>query len=164
MARFRKDEKKEVPEINTGSMSDIIFMFLFFFMVITNMRETNIKVLLKVPTATEVQKLEKKSLVATIYIGSPISNKENTLPPGKISVQLDDQTIKPEDLKNSVKEFIISRKAPLDESDKNKLTFSLKVDKEVQMRYVNIIKQELRDNSALKINYATGKKATQENQ
>ncbi len=164
MARFRKDEKKEVPEINTGSMSDIIFMFLFFFMVITNMRETNIKVLLKVPTATEIQKLEKKSLVATIYIGTPISNKENTLPPGKISVQLDDQTIKPEDLEKSVKEFIIARKAPLDESDKNKLTFSLKVDKDVQMRYVNIIKQELRANSALKINYATGKKATQENQ
>jgi biopolymer transport protein ExbD len=44
MARFRKDEKKEVPEINTGSMSDIIFMFLFFFMVITNMRESNVKV------------------------------------------------------------------------------------------------------------------------
>jgi biopolymer transport protein ExbD len=164
MARFRKDEKKEVPEINTGSMSDIIFMFLFFFMVITNMRETNIKVLLKVPTASEIQKLEKKSLVATIYIGAPISNKENTLPPGKISVQLDDQTIKPEDLENSVKEFIIARKAPLDESDKNKLTFSLKVDKDVQMRYVNIIKQELRNNSALKINYATGKKVSQENQ
>jgi biopolymer transport protein ExbD len=164
MARFRKDEKKEVPEINTGSMSDIIFMFLFFFMVITNMRETNIKVLLKVPTASEIQKLEKKSLVATIYIGAPISNKENTLPPGKISVQLDDQTIKPEDLENSVKEFIIARKAPLDESDKNKLTFSLKVDKDVQMRYVNIIKQELRKNSALKINYATGRKVSQENQ
>ncbi|MBP1673152.1 MAG: biopolymer transporter ExbD [Bacteroidetes bacterium] len=164
MARFRKDEKKEVPEINTGSMSDIIFMFLFFFMVITNMRETNIKVLLKVPTASEIQKLEKKSLVATIYIGAPISNKENTLPPGKISVQLDDQTIKPEDLENSVKEFIIARKAPLDENDKNKLTFSLKVDKDVQMRYVNIIKQELRNNSALKINYATGKKVSQENQ
>ncbi len=164
MARFRKDEKKEVPEINTGSMSDIIFMFLFFFMVITNMRETNIKVLLKVPTASEIQKLEKKSLVATIYIGAPISNKENTLPPGKISVQLDDQTIKPEDLEKSVKEFIIARKAPLDESDKNKLTFSLKVDKDVQMRYVNIIKQELRTNSALKINYATGKKVSQENQ
>ena len=63
MARFRKDEKKEVPEINTGSMSDIIFMFLFFFMVITNMRESNEKVKLSPPSATEVQKLEKKSLV-----------------------------------------------------------------------------------------------------
>jgi biopolymer transport protein ExbD len=160
MARFRKDEKKDVPEINTGSMSDIIFMFLFFFMVITNMRDSNIKVNLDTPSATEIQKLEKKTLVATIYIGEPKSDKENTLPPGKISVQLDDQTIKPEDLKNSVRDFIIKRKAPLDENDKNKLTFSLKVDKNVQMRYVNIIKEELRENSALKINYATKRKVT----
>ncbi|HPE40056.1 MAG TPA: biopolymer transporter ExbD [Bacteroidales bacterium] len=158
MARFRKDAKKELPEINTGSMSDIIFMFLFFFMVITNMRESNVKVKLSPPSATEVQKLEKKSLVETIYIGAPISKKENTLPPGKISVQLSDQTIKQEDLKNSIREFIIEAKAGRDEVDKNKLTFSLKVDKEVQMRYVNVIKDELRANNALKINYATSKK------
>lgn len=158
MARFRKDEKKEVPEINTGSMSDIIFMFLFFFMVITNMRESNVKVKLSPPSASEVQKLEKKTLVENIYIGAPISNKENTLPPGKISVQLNDQTIKPEDLKTSIRDFIIEAKAARDEVDKNKLTFSLKVDKEVQMRYVNVIKEELRANNALKINYAASKK------
>jgi biopolymer transport protein ExbD len=158
MARFRKDEKKEVPEINTGSMSDIIFMFLFFFMVITNMRESNVKVKLTPPAATEVQKLEKKTLVENIYIGAPTSNKENTLPPGKVSVQLNDQTIKAEDLKNSIRDFVIEAKAARDEVDKNKLTFSLKVDKEVQMRYVNIIKEELRTNNALKINYAASKK------
>jgi hypothetical protein len=43
------------------------------------------------------------------------------------------------------------------------LTFSLKVDKEVQMRYVNIIKEELRTNNALKINYATSKKVEKNN-
>ena len=59
MARFKKENTKELPEINTGSMSDIIFMFLFFFMVITNMRETNVKVKFEAPYATEVQKLEK---------------------------------------------------------------------------------------------------------
>ncbi|HOF45236.1 MAG TPA: biopolymer transporter ExbD, partial [Bacteroidales bacterium] len=61
MGRFKKGEKKDVPEINTGSMSDIIFMFLFFFMVITNMRESTLKVHFKPPLASEVQKLEKKS-------------------------------------------------------------------------------------------------------
>ena len=30
MSRFRKGEKKELPAINTGSMSDIIFMFSLF--------------------------------------------------------------------------------------------------------------------------------------
>ncbi|MDR1757978.1 MAG: biopolymer transporter ExbD [Bacteroidales bacterium] len=159
MARFKKEQKKELPAINTGSMSDIIFMFLFFFMVITNMREAALKVKLKVPNASEVQKLEKKSLVATIYIGEPLSATENTLPPGKVSVQLNDQTVKQEDLVNDVRDFIGTEKEARSEEDKNKLTFSLKVDKGVQMRYVNTIKQELRKNNALKINYATGKKS-----
>ncbi len=159
MARFRKGEKKEVPEINTGSMSDIIFMFLFFFMVITNMREATLKVKYTPPKATEIRKLEKKSLVANIYIGAPLGKNENTLPPGKISVQLNDQTIKQEDLVRDVRDFIGTEKESRSEADKQKLTFSLKVDKDVQMRYVNTIKAELRKNNALKINYATGKKS-----
>lgn len=158
MARFRKDIKKETPEINTSSMSDIIFMFLFFFMVITTMREASLKVHFVPPKATEIQKLEKKSLVANIYIGAPVGKNENTLPPGKISVQLNDQTIKQEDLVSDVRDFIGREKESRSEEDKNKLTFSLKVDKDVQMRYVNTIKAELRSNNALKINYATGKK------
>lgn len=158
MGRFKKGEKKEVPELNMGSMSDIIFMFLFFFMVITNMRESALKVQYNPPKATEVQKLEKKSLVANIYIGAPVGKNENTLPPGRISVQLNDQTIKQEDLVNDVRDFIGTEKESRSEEDKNKLTFSLKVDQDVQMRYVNTIKAELRKNNALKINYATGKK------
>ena len=159
MARFRKEEKKVTPELNMGSMSDIIFMFLFFFMVITTMREATLKVKFQPPKATEIQKLEKKSLVANIYIGAPISKNENTLPPGKVSVQLNDQTITADQLAADVRDFIGTEKESRSEEDKNKLTFSLKVDKDVQMRYVNTIKNELRQNNALKINYATGKKS-----
>ena len=83
MSRFKKNGKKETPELNMGSMSDIIFMFLFFFMVITTMREASLKVHFTPPQATEIQKLEKKSLVANIYVGAPISKNENTLPPAR---------------------------------------------------------------------------------
>ena len=161
MARFKKEGKKEVPEINTGSMSDIIFMFLFFFMVITNMRETDIKVRFTPPAATEVQKLEKKSLVATIYVGTPIYKNENTLPPGKFSVQLNDQTIKQENFVSDVRDFIAAEKESRNEEDKQKLTFSIRADKDVQMRYINLVKGELRTNNALKINYATRKEVKQ---
>jgi biopolymer transport protein ExbD len=128
-------------------------------MVITTMREATLKVKFQPPKATEIQKLEKKSLVANIYIGAPISKNENTLPPGKVSVQLNDQTIKADQLASDVRDFIGTEKESRSEEDKNKLTFSLKVDKDVQMRYVNTIKNELRQNNALKINYATGKKS-----
>jgi len=159
MARFKKDKKRELAMMSTGSMADIVFMFLFFFMVISNMRETNVKVKLAMPTASEIQKLEKKSLVATIYIGAPKTESENTLPPGKVSVQLNDQTVKQENFVKDVRDFIAVEKESRNEEDKQKLTFSIKADRETQMRYINLIKSELRTNNALKINYATIKKA-----
>ncbi|MBR2079136.1 MAG: biopolymer transporter ExbD, partial [Clostridia bacterium] len=36
------DEAKEVPAMSTGSMPDIIFMLIFFFMVTTSMREVSL--------------------------------------------------------------------------------------------------------------------------
>ena len=126
MSRFKSNEKKETPELNMGSMSDIIFMFLFFFMVITTMRESSLKVHFTPPKATEIQKLEKKSLVANIYIGAPINKNENTLPPGEVSVQLNDQTIKAEELVTEVQNFIGTEKESRDAEDRDKLTFSLK--------------------------------------
>ena len=159
MARFKKEKKRELATMGTGAMADIVFMFLFFFMVISNMRETDVKVKLSMPAASEIQKLEKKSLVATIYIGVPKSDKENTLPPGKVSVQLNDQTVKQENFVKDVRDFIAVEKESRKEEDKQKLTFSIKADKDIQMRYINLIKVELRANNALKINYATIKKA-----
>jgi len=49
--------------ISTASLPDIIFMLLFFFMVSTTMKEVTFKVQIRTPEATEVEKLEKKSLV-----------------------------------------------------------------------------------------------------
>jgi len=37
MPRFSRGGNKELPELNTGSTSDIVFMFLFFFMVTTQL-------------------------------------------------------------------------------------------------------------------------------
>ena len=71
MARFRKKKEGGTPGISTASLPDIIFMLLFFFMVTTVMRETTLLVRIKAPEATEVQKLERKSLVSFIYIGPP---------------------------------------------------------------------------------------------
>ena len=71
MAKFRKKNGNSQPAINTSSLPDIVFMLLFFFKVTTVMRQTELKVKVVVPQATEIQKLEKKSLVSYIYIGAP---------------------------------------------------------------------------------------------
>ena len=72
MGKFNKTGKRGMPELNTSSLPDLIFTMLFFFMIVTTMREVTLKVQFKVPQATELEKLEKKSLVSFIYIGKPM--------------------------------------------------------------------------------------------
>ena len=64
MSRFKTKKGKGGAAINTSSLPDIIFMLLFFFMVSTTMREVTVRVKQQMPEATEIQKLDKKSLVS----------------------------------------------------------------------------------------------------
>ena len=68
MSKFAKKTKSSA-DIPTAALPDIIFMLLFFFMVTTVLRETEILVQQKLPRATQLSKLEKKSLVSHLYIG-----------------------------------------------------------------------------------------------
>ena len=61
MGKFNKTGKREMPALNTSSLPDLIFTLLFFFMIVTTMREVTLKVEFKIPQATELEKLEKKS-------------------------------------------------------------------------------------------------------
>lgn len=150
MAKFRKDGGKPQPAINTSSLPDIVFMLLFFFMVTTVMRQTDLKVKVVVPQATEIQKLEKKSLVSYIYIGSPTENLKaqfGTAP----RVQLNDAFASPK----QIPEFIEKERAARSEAEVPFLTTSLKCDQEAKMGLVTDVKQELRKVNALKINYSS---------
>ena len=78
MSKFRK-KKKGMPAVNTAALPDIVFMLLFFFMVTTTMRETTLKIdTPALPSATEIKKLEHKSLVSTIYVGKAKDEKYGT--------------------------------------------------------------------------------------
>ncbi len=150
-SKFRPNEgEREVGQINTASLPDIIFMLLFFFMVTTVMREVDLKVNIRVPEATEAKKLEKKSLVSYIYVGKPLPRfqaKFGTEP----RIQLNDQfrTV------NDIEDFIAQARDQLNEADRNKLTVSLKVDENTKMGVITDIKQALRRANALKINYSS---------
>ena len=150
MAKFKKKGGKGTPGISTASLPDIIFMLLFFFMVTTTMREATLLVRITAPQATEVQKLEKKSLVDYIYIGPPQRKALGT----DSRIQLNDQFAEVKD----IREFIELGRSERDESEKKLITTPLKVDKETKMGIVTDVKQELREVGAFKINYSTAKK------
>jgi biopolymer transport protein ExbD len=151
MSKFKTKKGKESPGINTSSLPDIIFMLLFFFMVSTTMREVTVRVQQKMPEATEIQKLERKSLVSFIYIGEP---KNTKLYGTNARIQLNDVFADVGD----ISEFIAQERQARDEADRKLLTTSLKVDGMTKMGVVTDVKQELRKVGAFKINYSTRKK------
>ena len=61
MPKFGKKSNTS-QDIPTAALPDIIFMLLFFLMVTTVIRETDIMVKQKLPKAAQLTKLERKSL------------------------------------------------------------------------------------------------------
>ena len=149
MAKIRKQEKKSVPAVSTASLPDIIFMLLFFFMVSTSIKEVTYKVNIRVPEATELQKLEKKSLVRYIYVGEPRPEFQKQYVK-ETRIQLDDSFAE----LNEIEMFIENERNAMKENEQGLLTVSIKADKETKMGIITDIKQALRRAQALKINYA----------
>jgi biopolymer transport protein ExbD len=149
MGKFNKSGKKEMPEMNTASMPDIVFAILFFFMVTTTMRSETLLVRVKVPNATEVQKLEKKSLVTYINIGPPMDVKLGS----GTQMQLNDSFAQV----SEIQDYIAQEKASMNEADQPLMTVSIKADEETRMQYITEVKQALRQAYALKISYSARK-------
>jgi len=151
MSKFTKKKGGEVPAVNTASLPDIVFMLLFFFMVVTVMREDDLYIANVLPLADQVEKLNKKHPVSYIYAGKPSRGYEKYGTEARI--QLNDKFAEPDD----IAAFINSERASMREELISFLTVALKVDKNANMGIVGDIKQELRKVNALKINYSTGK-------
>jgi biopolymer transport protein ExbD len=152
MSKFRQSGKKETPAISTASLPDIVFMLLFFFMVTTTIRDVSLLVQVKMPTASELTKLEKKSLVSYIYVGPPQKQYTKTFGT-EPRIQLNDQFAKVSD----IPDYILAERAARDESEIPFMVTSLKVDELTKMQIVGDIKQELRKAAALHINYSSRK-------
>ncbi|NDV58693.1 biopolymer transporter ExbD [Bacteroides sp. 519] len=149
MAKFSKTGKREMPQLNTSSLPDLIFTLLFFFMIVTTMREVTLKVEFRIPVASELEKLEKKSLVTFIYVGKPMTEFRKAM--GTESrIQLNDAFAEV----SEIQDYIFQERASMTEEDAQQMTVSLKVDQDTKMGIVTDIKQALRQSYALKINYS----------
>lgn len=157
MAKFIKKKSTGLKAISTASLPDIVFMLLFFFMVTTTMRETEVQVNVTLPTASQVKKMEKKSIVSYIYIGRPVRYLQALYGIEPI-IQLNDKLVSEEGIPSeSIKDFVLYEREKLDEADKNKMTVSLRIDQNIPMGKVTDVKQALRMANALKINYSARK-------
>lgn len=145
----------EVPALNTSSLPDLIFTVLFFFMIVTHMRDVELKVRYDVPQGTELQKLGHKSAVSYIYVGR--NRAANSGQPGEndeMQIQLNDKIATVDD----IKAYLEQERARMTAEDQARMTVSIKADRETPMGQIADIKHALQQSFALKINYSATEK------
>ena len=163
MGKFNNKDKAEMPELNTSSLPDLIFSILFFFMIVTSMREEEVKVEFKAPKGTELNKLEKKTAGVNVYIGESKAGEKT----GKSVIQINDATIDGGDL-GLVARYLGNKINSMKEDDKKAMRIVLKVDsgdessgrKGANMSVVNDVKKVLREIDALRIMYSADRAKT----
>ena len=149
MSKFQKKRGKTTPAISTASLPDIIFMLLFFFMVVTVLREAEIMVKDRIPQATELTVLEKKSLVNFLNIGSP-TKKYQAKYGTKPRLQLDDKFASVDDIPL----FLEKHRLTVLEPQRPQIISSIKADKDATMGIISDVKTALRKAGQLKVNYS----------
>ncbi len=151
MSKFKKKKSGALPPISTASLPDIVFMLLFFFMVATVMRENSLMIDNNLPSADQVEKLEKDRSMF-IYAGKPSRQYKKFGTEARI--QINDKFASLENVQPAVQES----RAGLRPELQDRLVVALKVDKETNAGLVSDIKQKLREINALKIMYITNVK------
>lgn len=150
MAKFKKKKGGELPPVSTASLPDIVFMLLFFFMTVTQMKDSSLMVLNQVPTANQIQKLDKKDPVVYIYAGEPLERYQREF--GKnAKLQVNDKFV---DVKE-IAPYILKYRDGINEKLQDIFITAFKVDKNTKMGLISDVKEELREINALKISYIT---------
>ena len=142
--RFRRPDHS-VPELNMASLPDLIFTVLFFFMIVTHMRDVEKRVQYQVPSGTEVEKAVHKSSVAHIYIGKPMDGSTDDY-----CIQLNNQIATTHDIAR----FIEEERRRMSPEDQERMTVSIEADRDVPMGVIADVKEALQRSFALRINYS----------
>ena len=149
MSKFTKKKGNELPPVNTAALPDIVFMLLFFFMVATVMRETNLLVEQNLPKADQVEKLKKDRSVF-IFAGKPSDQyKDKYGSEGR--VQIGDKYT---DISN-IGMALNDARGKLIPELQNKVVVALKVDDDTNTGLVTDVKEELRKLNMVRIIYIT---------
>lgn len=151
--RFRR-KAREVPGLNTSSLPDLIFSVLFFFMIVTHMRQVTLKVKFRVPQGKELTRLTKKSAVSYVYIGKPVSASTGRQLGDTTLVQLNDKYATPAE----VTDYLVAEKKRMSPEDQQQMTVSIKADRTTKMGVITDVKQALRQAKALRVNYSASEK------
>lgn len=148
MSMFRK-RKRNVPDLNTSALPDLIFTVLFFFMIVTHMRDIPYLVKAVAPQGVELTKAGKKSAVVKIVIGKAIDGLGQTKGSNGYSIQVNDRLVSIDKLAEAIE---TERRAMLPE-DMAAMVVNIRADKDTPMHIISDVRKILRESHALKVFY-----------
>lgn len=144
--RFITREKLEIPRLNAIALPTIFLLLLFFFMMLTNIREDKVQVgRVNAPQATELSAMGKRAIVTTIYIGK-LAGKANAA----YRIQLNNKVMNIA----GVEAYLKKKKEALNVDDYPLMKVVLNIDKDTPMGIVSDVKQALRRADVLNIVYS----------
>ena len=149
MSRFRHQHKRDVPGLNLAALPDLIFTVLFFFMIVTHMREVTPRVRYEVPQGTELEKGGRKDGLVYIFIGKPVDGEGRVLS-DETRIQLNDRYVSV----SEIGEAIRKERAAMSEDARQHMVVSIRADRDTEMGVISDVKQALRKAGALNINYS----------
>jgi biopolymer transport protein ExbD len=145
----KKNQHKALPPVSTASLPDIIFILLFFFMIVTNLRTGDEIMKIVVPRASQLTRLDNRSLVNYIYIGKSKNSSDSM----NYIMQLGNKIGTVDD----IAQYIEDHRSKIDPMQHYKIITSLKVDRSVPMKTVDEVKLALRKAKQLRLNYIADK-------
>lgn len=148
MGRFRTRHSREVPGLNLAAMPDLIFTVLFFFMIVTHMRQVEPRVRYEVPQGTEIEKARKQGMVY-LFIGKPLDG-DGRQTGNTWCIQLNDRLVTLDELGRAV----AAEREQMSEDARQHMVVSIRADRATEMGIISDVKQELRKVGALHINYS----------
>jgi biopolymer transport protein ExbD len=135
----------EVPELNMAALPDLIFTVLFFFMIVTHMRDVEKHVSYEVPTGQLTEQVGHQKNVVYIYVGRPIDGSSDDY-----CMQLGNRLADPAD----IRAFVEQQRRQMSAEDQERLVVCIRADRGTPMRLIDAVKQQLREAYALRVTYA----------
>ena len=148
--KIKRRHRRTVPTLNTASLPDLIFTVLFFFMIVTHMRDNTVKVRYTTPEGTEISPIAKKSAVVYVYVGM----RDERGGMRDVAIQVNDRIV-PLD---RVAEAVLYEKDKMLPEDQQQMIVSLRADRGVKMEIITGVKQALRQANVKRINYSAVEK------
>ena len=135
MSRFKRQRQRTVPALNVASLPDLIFTVLFFFMIVTHMRDVDPKVQYNVPEGTELTKEVNKSGLVYLFIGKPVDAQGRVIA-DETRIQMGNRYVTVDEIGAEIEK----ERNRMSEDDRQRLTVSIRADRDTEMGLIKRLK------------------------